>query len=545
MGVTQKLQHKMKQYLLTAVLCTLFLASIVSAITLSISTQPAVLTRDDNVTTFRITSNENVTFSSPSSLIIEDNDGNQALLSIINTTALSETTSATYRATLTSINSDFNLGKYTENVNINAMNITDSTVISSISVPLSFEQDYCEVGNVGDLDIDVDIQNVEGYGEKDLEWYMFDKIEVEVTVENNGNDDLGDVIVEWGVYNKRTGEFVIEEEEDAGDIDEDEEGEVKIAFTLDPNDFDADDNEDDFVFFVKAYSDESEEANQCISASEDVTIMKDKHFVIVGNIKVPETAQCGDTVEVTAEVWNIGDNDEENVYVTVENKELKIDEKIEVGDLDVFDDKKISFEFVVPSGISEKLYGLDFKVYDEDDDVYQNDEDEESTANKILKVSGNCQASQQKVSISAVLDSEEAVAGKEFSVKATLTNLGSEKTSYQVLATGYESWANIVSTIPSILELEPGQSKDVIIKLVPNKDASGDNEFKIQAVSGDKITEQRVSVVIKKSGGFFSGLTGFTISDNLGGNWFIWAIAILNVILIVIIIIVAIKIASK
>ena len=54
--------------------------------------------------------------------------------------------------------------------------------------------------------------------------------------------------------------------------------------------------------------------------------------------------------------------------------------------------------------------------------------------------------------------------------------------------------------------------------------------------------EQPVSLTVKQSGFGFPGITGNIISE---GNWYLWGIGALNVLLVVIIIIVAFKIAKK
>lgn len=109
----------------------------------------------------------------------------------------------------------------------------------------------------------------------------------------------------------------------------------------------------------------------------------------------------------------------------------------------------------------------------------------------------------------------------------------------------YESWAELESLSLESLSLNPGESGQVTITLVPDKTVSGNKEFTIQAVADGNVEEQPISVSISPYKGFFSGFTGFSIGNLSGGNWFIWAIVIVNVILILLIVIVAVKIARK
>ena len=89
-----------------------------------------------------------------------------------------------------------------------------------------------------------------------------------------------------------------------------------------------------------------------------------------------------------------------------------------------------------------------------------------------------------------------------------------------------------------------GKSKDVLMTFNVNKDVSGDKLFNIDVLSeGESVLKQSVSITIEKASGFnLSGITGNIISE---GNWYLWGIGALNVLLVIIIILVAIKVAKK
>jgi len=440
--------------------------------------------------------------------------------------------------------SNFNLAK-TYPAQFTVSDSLNPNVNKTISVVL--KSDYCEAGNKGGLDItDIEFTNNGPWGEDD-EWYPTEEIEVQVDVENNGNDDLDDVIVSWGLYNKKTGKFIVDDETDSVNIDEGDEESYTFTFDIDPDEIDESDSEGDFVFFAKAFSDDLGENDECNSEFDDnIKILRDNHFVAITNVEMPETAQCGQNVEITADVWNIGDSDEDDVYVTLVSTELGINERIDVGNLDIFEDSSISFNFVVPADKKDGSYRITLSVYDEDSDLFENDNDDESVSNQLLALSG-CTPT-NKVSINALLDSD-AVAGEEMIIKATLNNAGSARADYRITINGYDSWASLGSISPAALSLDAGRNGDVFIKLTPNDDVSGNQEFVIQVVSEGIVNEQRVSVPIEAaevtSG--TGGITGGAISDLFSGegNWFIWVIALINIVLIVLIIIVAIRLARR
>ena len=425
---------------------------------------------------------------------------------------------------------------------------TTLTITSSVSgtttQTLSFgNTDYCRYGNVGSLEIrSINIDNTDGFG-KDAEWYLLDEISADIEVKNKGNDKINDVTIVWGVYNKNTGEWIIDDEEKSFDLKVDKKETITVNFQIDPSDIDSS-NYENYIFYAKAYSDDVGEDKQCVSNYKEIIINFDNDFVILDNIKFsPETAQCDQEITLTADAWNIGSDDQDDVYVIAYNNELNINKKIEIGSIDSLDKEKISFTFTVPEEVEEKTYSINFKVYDEDDEVFQNDEDDDADFNVLLKVEGNCILVPQ-ADISAVLESG-GQSGKEMIIKSTITNLGTKKATYTVSATGYSSWASLTSIDPAVVTLDAGQRADVIYKLNINKDVEGSQTFKIEIKTGDSEKEtlrKDVSVSVQKSGFSLPGISGFAVSND---NWYLWGIGLLNVVLIVVIIIVAIRVAKS
>lgn len=428
---------------------------------------------------------------------------------------------------------------------IEVVDQSDST--NSDSAILKLTNNYCSGGNIGTLRVDKLKFANEGFGDRD-EWYLTDEIKVDLRIENTG-EDLDDVVVEWGLYNKDTGDFAIEEEESDFNLDEDEEEDLELIFNLDPDDFDEGDSENDYVFYVKAYSDDSGESVQCISEKEEITIKRDKHFTIVDNINlISETVPCGVILEGEFEVWNIGDSDEEDVLLLIHNSELGINEQIQVGDLDILEDSRITFSFKIPEDATEKTHILRFDVFDEDGDIFENDNNDESKFSKIFKVEGNCKGSTTDdgadVLITAELDSEtpEAIPGKQVIIKATLRNTGDAETSYLISVFGNSAWSSLNSINPQTVTLESGESKDVNIILDIDPDAEGNKGFTIRASYGDELKEQKVALSISEGTGAVSGQA---ISDHLKRNWFIYVIVVINVILIIAIIAVIRRMVSS
>jgi len=416
--------------------------------------------------------------------------------------------------------------------------VTAGTIVATGKV--SVDKTYCEAGDIGDLEIDRLKFTNNGMGDKD-EWYLTDEIEVEVRVENTHNTDkVKDIIVAWGLYNTETGDFIVDDEENDFNLDDDEKETLTFKFTLDPEDFEEDYSESDFVFYIKAYSDDDGEDVQCVSEIEtDITVKKDDNFVLIDNIELTsDTLPCGRELSGSFKAWNVGEEDEEDTFVMIINEELGINEKIIVGDIDVLEDLRRTFSFMVPKDANEKSYFLRFTVYDEDGDVFENNEDDEAVFSKLFNVQGECKdsiAGTGDVLISAVNSPEtpEAVAGEQFIIKSTLTNTGDSQKTYSVSVSGNSAWSNLVSIDPQLVVLNAGESKEVSIVLSIDGDASGDKDFTIKASSGDETNEQKVALTIDSGDAEFGAF-----SEHIRKNWFIYVIVLVNIILIIAIILV-------
>tara|TARA_Y100000310_G_scaffold76463_1_gene72954 strand:- start:6884 stop:8773 length:1890 start_codon:yes stop_codon:yes gene_type:complete len=413
---------------------------------------------------------------------------------------------------------------------------SDSTSDTAI---LTLENEFCSAGTIGELDIKVDINN-DGRG-KDDEWYLLDTITVEVTVDNDGDEKISDIVVEWSLVNQDTGEEI--DNDDLNDFNLKDGKDKKLIFDieLDPDDFEAEDIGSDLVLLVKAFSDDVGEDVECISESESAELFGDDFMIVdTDSVNLPDSLQSGDTVEVRAKLWNVGSESQDEVSVRVQVEEFNFDETIEVGDMDELEDESFSFSLEIPSNARDGTYAIRFDVYDEDGEFFEDEDDDESTFLKIFDIKGG--SSQASVGIVADLGSD-AIAGQELVILTTITNTGDDTTTYNVIAEDYQSWASLDSIQPPTFTLEAGESREVRIVLMPNDDTSGTQEFTVQTVYSGIITEQAIEVPIQASSG--SRLTGGAIGASLKENWFIWLVALINIILVILIVVVAVRMASR
>ncbi len=412
--------------------------------------------------------------------------------------------------------------------------------------------------NNGSLKVDIrDVSVIKnGFG-KDKEWLPLDEVEVEIRVKNTGDWDIDDISLEWGIANDDlSSEWVVEfEEVKEFNLKNGKEDTFLVNFKVNEKDLDMNFDEfvgNDYKLVVRATGtiDDNnagalDTADSCASDSEDdISFYEESDFVILDDIKIlPETAMCGSDVQITADVWNIGSDPQDDVYVIIYNQELGLNKQVNIGDIDEFDSENLNAIITLPTNVKEKVYELKVRVYDEYNDIYENDYDEEeSEFSVLLEVKGGNCALSSKATVSATLVSG-GKAGEDLVISATVINSGTSQATFNLNAAGYSDWASSATLSKTAMVLNAGASDTATITLKIKDDASGDKSFNIEVLSGNAIVvTQPVTVTIEASSpGFFSRITG----NAIGGNAYLWGIGILNVILVIVIIIVAVRVAKS
>ncbi|MFH1151783.1 MAG: hypothetical protein V1788_01520, partial [Nanoarchaeota archaeon] len=129
------------------------------------------------------------------------------------------------------------------------MSFTINVLASTTDVP----EDIIEcalTGTTGNLKIEIDdINNVAGFGD-DNEWLPLDKIEVDIKVENDGDEKIKNIEVKWGLYDVDNDNWVFDEKESDFNLKDGDDKTITVTFDLsDPSDYEDGNN---FVFYVWA-----------------------------------------------------------------------------------------------------------------------------------------------------------------------------------------------------------------------------------------------------------------------------------------------------
>lgn len=554
---------KSKFLLLATILVTLVLTTLVSAAAnFTVSPATIALTKGTNSENITITNSvaTPLTLTIPASAIISGENGDS--ISIALTGSVSGL-AQNAKSVINVIRSDptdwknFQIGKiYQTSVVLKET----GNEINNVTATIQIVNGFCKQGTVGG---NLTISGVEDRtkdNEDEWVWHPLDNIQIRANDVCSNFDKDKTVKVEYALYDS-SGKKV-----DLGDstyqsisIKDSDCEDVTFDFKI-PADID----NGDYKLFVKAYI-KSDETINCVDKIgtiyfQSVSVEKANDRDIVVDMTdldstFEHTTSCNSDITLDANIYNIGDNDEDKVLVNIYNKELGIDFDEVLTDLSIGDNTLVSFNFNIPQNATEKTYTLELRTYYDynsdnsacvrDTDIACYDQNSEDDADRqfttSLKVSGLCnQASKGDVSITAQLvTAEESVkAGNEVKIKATLKNVGIETTTYTIGLTGYEDWSTLVSVSPQSITLIPGESKNVDITLKLNNDASGDQTFNVKALFGTNSKEKLLSLSIQAGPSF--NLPGI-FKDNKMLFW----IVVINIILIVLIIIVAVKVARS
>ena len=422
---------------------------------------------------------------------------------------------------------------------------TDGTLNSNIltlEVPVSF----CRFGEVGGEDLEVSwIKDKSGL-DKDWEWRPLDDLEIDVKVRNNAEEDL-DITVKLMLVDengKEVADFVEDEEDLEQDESVDEGKSVTLTFNFQIS---AEVQEGTSYNLIAKVFEEGDEDVRCSSLiaeeednKENIKIDKKKHEVLVKEVKSQETATCDSFIELEAKVYNIGEEDQDKVKVTLYNQELGINMEKELNDLSEGDWESVNFGFSIPKDAEEKLYRFTFSTeydYDDKDDEYDKQSPDEDDFKHTLTVLGSCAGTTTtEPTITANLLSDAEV-GKELKIQVSVKNNGDDDETFVISANNFETWAELVNIESQVMSIGAGETKQATIVFTPTQ--SGTQTFNVKAGYSGKTSEQLVQVsVTGKSGGFLTGAFA-----GLGDSG-LYVISAVFLILIIIIIILIVKVSG-
>jgi hypothetical protein len=395
-------------------------------------------------------------------------------------------------------------------------------------------------GVCGDYESGTDIKITDlEITDDDEDFYPGSEIEITVDVENDGNDDLEDIVVEAVLYDVTDGKKLDSIQTDAFDLDEDEDTTAELTIEV-PKEIDEGNT---IILFVSAYEDGNDDENCDYEYDNNLDFNRRKHDITVNTLTDSAlTVKPGKTVEVRFDIENVGARDEEGVYITLKNAELGINKKSEAFDIDAYekgddDEYTITMILSVLANAKPGDYELEINVYNEDGKVYSS-----GLGFLTLTVEGTTTSVTQTTTTGAATITVEGLpetveTGKSLSIPVKVTNTAGTDKEYKILLTNIADWAESTSVIDAYLT--SGQTSTYYLTLVPKTDATeGQHSATVNVKEGTTtVTTKTLSFTTPEKTDSITGGTVIGVEDkgafqNVFGGTTFWIIGDLVLVIV-------------
>lgn len=374
----------------------------------------------------------------------------------------------------------------------------------------------------------------------DWSWKPLDNVEIKVYFDTEfDNDESYDYSVDLVFYRQVNGVWKDMSEEVADDTDLlqadinnlDGGDDADVVFNFKVN---GDIKDENYYMVAKVVQDETGKACNWgeKSAGQEISIDKKSQQIVINNLEAPVTASCGETIQLTAEVANIGDSDEDRVKVNLYNKDLGINTFREIENLDSGESQDVSFMFTVPTTAIQKIYSLVLSTeygYNDNKDRYDDSDSDDDYTYKLNLIDGCVDPT--KPTITAALDSSAQV-GKDFNITITIKNNANSSNSFLLTAEGYDAWASSASFVPTAFNLAKQATQTVTLTLSPTQ--SGAKTFTLKTVYNGKTVEQVVGLNIASKKETAISNYFANMKDGNVTTWLVTGIVILIVLILII-----------
>lgn len=286
-----------------------------------------------------------------------DGDGDAAIVSFSSPGTIAASGSATVTATAV-ISNKLDEGSYSANVLVQNGAFNDTFTLELIVDP-----EVCDSGKKPSTPnlvfSDWELKENPETEEKD-EYYPGDKVVVQsIKVENNGDDEITDIIVEAILYDLTEGDQLETVKSDSFNLNDGNDDSVEdLEFNI-PSDAD---EENDYAIYLKIYEDGEEDSN-CNYDSIPITVKKRSRDMKVDLTSIsPQTAKCGSSVAFSVNVQNTGSKDDSSVYVKIQDPALKITGQTATFSLDSDDETTKIVTINLPEDLDAGLYSIESVV---------------------------------------------------------------------------------------------------------------------------------------------------------------------------------------
>jgi len=209
---------------------------------------------------------------------------------------------------------------------------------------------------------------------------------------------------------------------------------------------------------------------------------------VIKEVIMPDEFECGENIEASVTVYNIGDKELDDVILSISNIDLGINVKTEEFELNDDDEDTKVLTFEIPADAEEEAYLMTIKATFDGTDT--------NTLTKTIAV--ECESPivpAKAVSLSATSATIESDETAKFTI--TLRNPGKTSVDYTLLVSA--DWAE-ADVDPAEVTLDAGEETTAYIYLRPDSDAEGTNTAKVSVYSGsDLVSEQTLRVTVEEA----------------------------------------------
>jgi len=388
------------------------------------------------------------------------------------------------------------------------------TAQDTFAIEAKVQPSICSDGVIGKIRIDInDPDNGDDFRPGDT-------IQVSADVDNDIGDD-DDFVITAVLYDVTDDNEVESVDSDSVSIDDGDSETIDVDLEVPFSDIKDNNN---YKLFVKAYQDGNEDEH-CALDSIDMDLKLEKHEVQVDKFTLaPTQVSCSDTVTAVIGLQNTGSNDEEDVYVTLINTALGLNEQSSTFDLDELggsdDTSTERLTFQIPSDAKDQQYQLTATVF-------YNDGKDSRDKTQTITVKG-CSPSSGKTFDVSTPSSLSVDSGDTLSLPVSITNNGDEKTTLTISAVSSDG---SLSPDSKTVILDPGKSTTVNLALDAKEGISGTKTFTLTTKAGNTVVDSKnLNVNIRSATApITGGTTGTSKVDQKTIFWIIGDIVLIIV----------------
>ena len=315
-------------------------------------------------------------------------------------------------------------------------------------------------------------------------------IVLESMFKSKDNIDIEDVELEITCDEDSELEFTPDDLIDIGDMGTKDTVDEEITIEIDES---ADSVDSTTCYITVSGTDE----NGALHGEEiffNLDIDRESHNIVIRDVRISPTAlTCDDSsFQVSVDMLNLGDKDEDEVAVQVQSVALGITEKL--ANLVMDQDDKSTETFILPvntADLTEDTYALLVTTF------YDTTRQTDSTIVQLENLcntdlddsSDDSEESDDSVYTDAITLDQDTItttSGKLVSIKVQLTNDGNSPVDYVVSLEDLEDFAS--STSNKNVHLNPGQTSTVFLNMKANEDAEAGAMYTASVVVKDSNT---------------------------------------------------------